>query len=259
MINPRPDRAPWRPPPPHPALPAHELHLWLLDLRSVDSTRPFESVLDPRERARADRFRVERGRHRYVLVRGSVRLILSRYLGVPAAEIGLEEGAHGRPTLTGRQRADGTDFNVSHSGEWALLGVRRGPVGVDIELLRRVPERERIADRHFTPRERELWRRSALDDRDAVFFAIWTRKEAMLKAAGVGLAVPLRDVDTRECRLPPDLGRERLWVRDLAPRPDLAGAVAGSTPPAAVRRFCWPLADAGIADVSRGAEWRGRR
>jgi 4'-phosphopantetheinyl transferase len=115
-----------------------------------------------------------------------LRRALSRYLGLPAAEIRLASGEHGKPRLADPE--SGLRFNLSHSGSLALVAVAWGrEVGVDLERLK--PERDLVAlaDRALEPEEAEAVRAATEDDRTRVFYELWTRHEARLKCLGVGL------------------------------------------------------------------------
>jgi phosphopantetheinyl transferase len=84
-------------------------------------------------------------------------------------------------------------FNVSHSrSAWVLAVARADPLGVDVELPREIPNAARLSERVFTAEERvALAEASAASaaQRDAVFLACWTRKEAALKALGDGFSL----------------------------------------------------------------------
>jgi hypothetical protein len=85
---------------------------------------------------------------------------------------------------------DGTEtvFSVSHAGDWAIIGIAQDRrLGVDLELLRQVPELLSIADGCFTKRELRLLEETKVDERPALFHRLWTRKEACLKAIGLGI------------------------------------------------------------------------
>jgi 4'-phosphopantetheinyl transferase len=100
-------------------------------------------------------------------------------------------GDRGKPALA----AGGIDFNVSHSGNMSLLAFARGPVGVDIEWIRPMTDMDALIRRHFGPEEQRQWARVAAGKRGPAFFSGWTRKEAYLKALGVGLSLPLENFE----------------------------------------------------------------
>lgn len=100
----------------------------------------------------------------------------------------------GKPCLSG-----GPEFNISHSFGFAVCVTDAEPLGVDTELLRRVDNAERLAERYFSDGEREKALSSA--DRDREFLKIWTKKEACLKLTGEGLTVDMCSVDTESMGL----------------------------------------------------------
>ena len=168
-----------------------------------------------------------------------MRRLLAGYLQQLPEAIALEYGEHGKPRLApgpGRVPAP-LFFNLSHSGGLAFLAVGgAGEVGVDIERIRPLRYQADLALSHLTAAERKPhadW--SALEARPE-FFRVWARKEAMLKAAGLGLSRPLDRVDTIRGILD---GRP-YWVLDLLPGEGFVGAVACTTAPAALRRWSWP-------------------
>ncbi len=175
-------------------LPLGEVHVWWAELdRTLAEFDALEATLSPQERTRAARFVFERDRHRFACARGILRSILSRYLGVPPASLIIEYGPHGKPFLPGQRAADGLEFNLSHSGGIAALALVRGAaIGVDIERLDREIEIDRIASRQFAPAEAAGLARLEGAMRVRAFFAVWTRKEAFLKAVGEGLGLDLR-------------------------------------------------------------------
>jgi 4'-phosphopantetheinyl transferase len=124
-----------------------------------------------------------------------LRRLLGGYLGIEPGELTFVYGSHGKPSLT--EPAGGAlSFNVSHSGELALLAFsRRGEIGVDIEEIRPIPDGEDIAARFFSAAEVARFRGIAPQAREAAFFRCWTRKEAYVKAVGEGLARPLDAFD----------------------------------------------------------------
>ena len=149
--------------------------------------------LDAAELARADRFSFDRDRDRFINRRALVRAVLARYLESPPADIQIRVASHGRPELAG---GGDLSFNVSHSDGLALVAVAYGhSVGVDIERLRPVPDGLELARGLFHQRELEALESVPESQRSAAFLAIWTRKEAIVKADGRGLSIPLDRFD----------------------------------------------------------------
>lgn len=136
------------------------------------------------ERVRAERFVAERDRVRFVAGRGFLRHILSGYLAIEPARIGIEEMAHGKPSVDAPTGS--LYFNLSHTGPFAALAVSRNhDIGVDIEQVR--PITDGLAERFFSPRECNALDALPEMQRLPAFFRCWTRKEAFVKATGDGL------------------------------------------------------------------------
>ncbi len=94
----------------------------------------WNSILSSDEQARAARFRFDADRTRWIRARTALRVILSGCTGSPPHEICFELGRHGKPALAG---GGPLEFNLSHSGDWAMVAVAQGvPVGIDIERIR---------------------------------------------------------------------------------------------------------------------------
>lgn len=128
---------------------------------------------------------------RYVVARGAMRCVLAAYLHVDPQSVALEALPSGKPVL-GPEHDTSLRFNISHSGSRALLAVTHGvDVGADIEEIRDVPDIEGLAKRHFTHAETAAIYATPPSERQRAFLAAWTRKEACLKATGVGLSGPL--------------------------------------------------------------------
>lgn len=170
-----------------------DVHVWRAFLDSQRSSLDqFERVLSEDERTRASRFVFPRDRQRFVVGRGILRFILGLYTRHRAADVPLVVDAQGKPTLPAGDRGVRTCFNVSHSQDVVVYAVARGrEVGVDIEAVRGGAAWEEIAKYWFSPVELDELRKLPPERRAEGFFLCWTRKEAYLKALGVGLATPL--------------------------------------------------------------------
>lgn len=140
--------------------------------------------------------------------------ILGRYLGIAGANIVLEIGAHGRPSLA--QQQDSTlDFNWSHSASQAVIAIgRQVSLGVDVERRHDRPSAMALATRYFAKSEIAALARLSGTARSAAFLELWTAKEAVLKATGRGLAFGL-DQLTIDCA-PSPLALKRLGDDNVA-------------------------------------------
>jgi len=179
-------------------LSANEAHVWRVSLQQSDAAlETLLAVLDADERARADRFRFLKDRRHYIVARGSLRLLLSRYLERPAATVAFEYNEYGKPALALGFADIDMRFNLSHSGDMALYAVTLArEVGVDIEwTARRLDQPEQIAERYFSQAEREALRNLPEAQKRQGFFNAWTRKEAYIKARGKGLYLALDEFD----------------------------------------------------------------
>lgn len=226
-------------------LPQGEIHIWRAPLEIDEvSRRKLEGLLSKEERQRAGRFVFERDQNRFIACRGRLRTILAGYLGMAPDTISFSYGEFGKPYL--KRFEDGLAastgslfFNVTHSQDLALVCLcRSGEVGVDVERLRSIAEAQAIARRYFTANEHEALARLQGDELVAAFFRCWTRKEALLKALGVGIGFSLNEVEVNvEANNPPrlrtlnpartgDLSDWRLY--HLEPEAGYVGAVAAS-------------------------------
>ena len=175
-----------------------ELHVWRSTLdRSQDEVEMFRRLLSADELQRADRLIFPEHRRRFIVARGSLRLILANYLSVAPDHIRFAFGTHGKPQLdTCHELPQPLHFNLTHSGELALLAVTGlGAVGIDIEKIRPDCPCAQIAKRYFAAGEIEALDRLAATDQTEAFFRCWTRKEAFIKATGLGLTLPLDQFD----------------------------------------------------------------
>jgi 4'-phosphopantetheinyl transferase len=152
----------------------------------------FEQILTDEEFARAERFRVRADRRAYVMTRAVLRTLLARYLEHPRLtpeSVPIATGPWGKPMLGFSRVVDHAriEFNVSHSGDLALLAFARDVmVGADVERVRVDYEAHSRARRFFTEREIAAMDGIPEEQRVHAFFRCWTRKEAFMKATGEG-------------------------------------------------------------------------
>jgi len=209
--------------------------LWLIDLdRDDDQGASALSLLDERERARAARFAFERDRRRYVAAHRGLRELLSARTGISADRLRFAEGEFGKPHLVGTSP---WAFSLSHSEHYALVALAcDGEIGVDIEMLRDLPDLDDLARRCFTVDERRELDAAPPAQRGRLFLRGWTRKEACLKALGTGLqiepaafSVGLQPGGPREVCIDSPDGRLGLLVQSIEPEAAFVSAVARAT------------------------------
>lgn len=198
------------------ALADDEIQVWRASLTLPEEQLvALATTLTVDEQERAARFRFPEHRDRFIAGRGLLRELLSAYLDTPAAALRFRQGSRGKPALAGQPV--GLHFNLSHSGDRVLYAVARREVGVDLEALDRRVDYAAVAERICTVREWTAFQGLPVESslRDA-FFACWTRKEAVAKAIGEGLASGLRTLET--CFLESEAPDGRVRLCDAAGR-----------------------------------------
>jgi 4'-phosphopantetheinyl transferase len=174
-----------------PALTEGEVHAWRFAL-GEDGPVVVEREVNADDLERADRFVFERDRSRFLRARHVMRDLLGAYVGGEPQGHAIVYGPYGKP---GVDPELGIGFNVSHSGDHGLIAFARGAeVGVDIEEVCLREGMRGLVGTVMSPDEEAALR----DIPDAAFalpfLTCWTRKEACLKALGVGLAMDPRTV-----------------------------------------------------------------
>ncbi|HET6882238.1 MAG TPA: 4'-phosphopantetheinyl transferase superfamily protein [Pirellulales bacterium] len=246
-----------------------KVHVWRIATDRSYDLPALRSVLSEDEIAKADRFRFENDRRRAVLRRAALRQILARYAGASPNELRFVYGPQGKPALDAAFLPAELHFNLSFSGELALCAVGRWPLGIDVERERQVENANLVAKHFFTAAEIAL--QDAAGDPNRVFLRHWTRKEALIKATGSGLSVPLNSFDVsggvrgqgsgfsgaqaeltpssqdvacaQQVSLPNASGETTAWwLYDLAPPAGWCAALATLKP---IAQFEWHDADKG--------------
>lgn len=212
------------------------IEVWRIGLATAADLDASFALLDADEQARAQRFRFPEHRRRFIVAHAAVRRILARCLDTAPQAIEFVRNAHGKPFLKGRAVPI---FSLSHSHELALCAVAEGgELGVDIEHCRELPHAE-LAQRFFAPDEVAALAALPVDRQTDGFFACWSRKEAYIKAKGLGLSLPLDafavsiddDAALRHSHhAPTDAARCRLWEVPVAPGYRAALAYCGDAP-----------------------------
>jgi 4'-phosphopantetheinyl transferase len=175
--------------PPEP-LPGDALQVWHILLDQAQEDVPyFSSLLSPDEKERAGRFYFERDRSRYILGRGILRTLLAAHLNLEPAQIRFSYGPCGKPALKSTRGENAPQFNISHSGNLLMVAFcQEHRVGIDVEQVRLVADELRLAEEFFSPGESKWISSLNGARRRAAFFKLWTCKEALVKASGIGLA-----------------------------------------------------------------------
>jgi 4'-phosphopantetheinyl transferase len=209
------------------------------------------ALLSSGERDRAGRFQRAEDRHSFTAAHGTLRLLLAPMLGTEPDALTFAANAYGKPGLVPRRAIE---FNMSHSGGIVLIALAQHiPIGVDVEVQRPMPERAAIVRRYFHPGEAADFAAVPPADAEAAFFRCWSRKEAVVKALGLGMSLDLHryrvaclpgaKADVLE--LEGDDMPQKTWsLIDLHPGPGHVGALAARHRPLVVNRAAF---DAAIA------------
>lgn len=225
-----------------------EVHIW----RASQTVEPpvlarLHALLDPAEKARAERFVFQRDRDRFIVAHGILRELLAAYIGCAPAEIGFDYGPQGKPSLRASDlpslragdpprfncsEAARVRFNMAHShGLAAFAFALDRELGIDVELIRADFGGEDIAKRYFSRAEVAELMSLPSEMRAEAFFLCWSRKEAYIKARGQGLQIPLASFSVSLTPGAPERLRaddaSRWGLRSFHPKDGYAGAVIG--------------------------------
>jgi 4'-phosphopantetheinyl transferase len=233
----------WSSMPPHLSISTGVVHVWAWDSAcSAHDLNRYISLLSTDECLRMGRFRFEKDRVRYGVSHAILRILLGGYLGVQPSSIFFDQNKFGKPSLAQALMASEFTFNLSHTNGIGLLAVTVGlAIGVDIEEIR--PVEYGTVEQYFSSREQSSLATLTGADWSEGFYNCWTRKEAILKAEGLGLNVRL---DAFDVSLNPNTKAAVLGVRpnagftsnwhlvELRPAVGFVGALATSAVPSSV-------------------------
>lgn len=199
----------WERPPVNLSISRSELHIWLVDLNNVN--HPFNdliSLLSPEEIKRSERFKFERDQYRYQVTHNMKRLILANYLDCDPQCLHFKIESYGKPALANLQSPLKLQFNISHSRDLILIAITvEDSIGIDIEYNDKKRSIESLSETIFSPSEKKFFLTlKSQREKEEIFFRCWTRKEAFLKAKGIGLAVDLANISVNlsEIAVTPD-------------------------------------------------------
>jgi 4'-phosphopantetheinyl transferase len=174
-----------------------EVHVWSANLEiGTHRLGELERTLTVDEIARAGKFYFEGDRRNFIGRRGILRDILATYLKTKPSALRFLYNEFGKPSLEGSHEARSLSFNPSHSGKLMLVAVAIDrDVGVDIELIDSVVSTNEVAQSFFSTNEIAMLEALPQSLRLGGFFNCWARKEAYIKARGMGLSIPLDSFD----------------------------------------------------------------
>jgi len=176
----------------------------------------FRKNLSDDENTKAERYKFNYLKNNYTACRGFLREILSGYTGINPSDIKFSYSEFGKPFL----KDSNIRFNVSHSGNTGIIAVNlENELGIDIELVREVPDLISLSARFFSKSEITELNKTDSGKLTDSFFYCWTRKEAFVKAVGTGLQYPLNsfsvsvtgDADPEITEIANDFTEARKW------------------------------------------------
>jgi 4'-phosphopantetheinyl transferase len=229
---------------------ADEAHVWRASLdQPANVIAKLTPILSQDERQRAMRYYRPADRDRFIAGRGILRKIISAYLAHAPDEVQFVCNEYGKPFISDDQNRGTLTFNVSHSNSMALYAVTRGRrVGVDIEHMREDFATLEVAERFFSKDEFEALKAAPSDQRTKAFFNCWSRKEAYIKAIGMGVSYPLdgftvslaSDVAPALLKVDADATEVSRWkLYELDVGEGYVAALIVENPPVSLRRFQW--------------------
>jgi len=217
------------------------VRLYAIDIGALSPAQAlaFPRMLEADERARMQRLVFEHHRRRFAAAHGFLRLVLRRELGHAGPPIAFELGAHGKPRL----REGELHFSLTHTGWHAMLAVGGSELGLDAEEIRAERIDDELARRVMTDAEFERWARAPGTPQVESFFRLWSAKESLMKATGLGLTLGPRSfavlVPDGLDLLPQVELEGRAWrLRELEAPPGIAMALATSDE-GEVQRLDW--------------------
>ena len=162
----------------------HAIHIFKLEIDqySDQTGDKLFSVLSPAEQIKSNRFLKKTDQIRYATTRHALRVILSKFTGIPPELIEFHKTGNKKPAI------NGVEFNVSHSGNISLIGVSTSALGIDVEYVNPDFDFSTLINTCFNVEE-QLHIKLPED-----FYLLWTRKEALLKNTGEGLSNELYEV-----------------------------------------------------------------
>jgi len=226
-----------------------EVHVWRTWLdHSRDDLFQIKTYLSEDEVEISSKFHFERDRTRYVISHGILRKILSQYLTTPPETICFVRDEFGKPVLETNPKD--LKFNLSHSEDMALFAFTRSyPIGVDIEYIHPIKDIQLIAKSFLSSEEMKAFLKLPKNIQPDSFFRVWTRKEALTKAIGTGITVPLEQLEVgvnpeESPRLKfsqtNNLKHTNWKLVDLYPADDYIATVAVEIPEISLSLFTYP-------------------
>jgi 4'-phosphopantetheinyl transferase len=174
-----------------PKLSDQKVHVFLYQLSLFDS-KELIYYLSEDEQIRADKLKIERKKEQFVITRSLLRKLLSSSLNKEPQDILFSYGQHGKPYIKAKVNNKSIEFNISHSGGYALIALTlENKLGIDIEEINPEIDYQSLSNRFFSDKEKNELLSLDREQQCDAFYHIWTRKESFIKATGKGIAFGL--------------------------------------------------------------------
>lgn len=226
-----------------PYLAPNEIHVWLTSTK-VDKKQLaiLWNILTPTEKGKTNQFKFAKLKHRFIISQGTLRFLLGKYLKIKPELIVFERNKYGKPYVKNLSTA--IKFNLSHAHNLILFAFTlKHEIGVDIELARRNFPIDEISKRFFHADENQALLALPAKQRVAAFFNCWVKKEALIKAIGLGLFYALDkfnvDFSAHQSKVQiENLAKKSSWsVRKLSVPPNYLAALATENQNAKIKFF----------------------
>ncbi len=179
------------------------IDLWLLSTETLETTveDAFTACLSATERGQLQHIHWPTAQRQFLLSRGCLRHLLSRYTGQAPAALTFVYGPKGKPELSpnGDKTSSQPRFNLSHSGQRLLVAISTAEdisaIGVDIETLRPIKRLSGLCRRYLSAAEAKTVLALPSPEADHQFLRYWTGKEACLKSLGMGIADSMQTLE----------------------------------------------------------------
>ncbi len=241
-----------------------EVHLWRIGTSQTEqlTDRHWQSLSD-NEQLRASNFVHDQDRQMFVMAHVALRELLGCYVRTPPDSVQLVSDDHGKPYLLHKGENKTVQFSLSHSGDWVLIAIAAGQVGIDVQRQREVENLPRMIRRICTSAEHQRWQQLLPEQKLPEFFCLWTSKEAVLKGAGCGLRVNPNSFEVLRsdpCEWSAALltwkSKTTTWhVRQFAVDENHTAALAALRNDVQVRSGEWKLSRAGAIHFDAGRNW----
>jgi 4'-phosphopantetheinyl transferase len=171
-----------------------QVHIWRAFLSNASNKLSYYwEKLSKDEKIYADQFYFATDRIRYIVARGGLRSILSKYNRLSPQSLQFQYSEHGKPSLLEEQNQEAIHFNLSHSKDCVVYAVvRNTTVGVDVEYYNSNFQWEELISTYFVEQECNRAKEIPLNKKNEYFYSLWTVKEALVKALEIGLLCDLK-------------------------------------------------------------------